>query len=349
MTPSFTSKNAFKDLTWAIKEALPKSVQIKTIREAVAKFEGYGSADLYMDALDLQQTPDGCPEEDKKTGVELANRLYEDIFKNNPKKSLVRFFSFHEHKGTKQYRLNLHFSDIDENTGKEANYHYTYDEIEIVTFCSAVLTVRTLNQKFGFKSYEQIVEKENLNKNRYSQKAMFLGYPSKEDIKAMTAINPFVEPRLLDLLYNQDGSGSVAMRSLILNLYNGQTHSLEMTDITANLDSENFEIAIRIIRHYKSYGESCREFMSVAEKLARNKKVDEAYEAGFQYADKIIFRRWSEPDMGLTERNEWFKTFKKNVDDIAKEQGVNVTDKELRAEFIKGVESIMEMDQQDGE
>lgn len=43
-TLSFTSKQAFKDITWAIKDALPKSIQVKDVRNAAAKFEGFNSS-----------------------------------------------------------------------------------------------------------------------------------------------------------------------------------------------------------------------------------------------------------------------------------------------------------------
>jgi hypothetical protein len=52
MVYSFTSKAAFKSVTFKIKESLTKNVKVSDIRKAAASCDGFNSINDYMDALD---------------------------------------------------------------------------------------------------------------------------------------------------------------------------------------------------------------------------------------------------------------------------------------------------------
>lgn len=289
---SFTSKDAFKSITWAIKERLPKSVQIKDIRNAAAAFEGFPSASEYMHALDGQKADlEGY---DKSLVHPDAPTVIEKIGKQEG--MLPDYFEFRDNSVGK-YPLFLYYTEKDKR-------YYSQIEFDFDSFYSVLSTTRYLNEAIGHKSFKSINDKLGLTLR--STLPMWYGFPKKGDFEKRAFESPYEKPEIIEILETPSGgSGVTFIQDLVRGLYNGYEWKVKMSNV-ANLDSNYFGFALEIIKWYKQYGESDDTFLFYGSQLTERARVNIAFNEGYELAQKFSqTSEYGDVRVSRTEFEEW--------------------------------------------
>lgn len=323
MVFSFTSKDAFKTLTFAIKEALGKSVKVSDIRNAAARSEGFNSATEYMDALDKKQPPQSTinlPKEFVELFVLASQKLTNPycfihvdaevhIISLNDKKENERF------RGSQMLRTDL---SLDGEPCLLAKY------------------IVAMNQKLGYSSVDDLIQ------NGFERYIDVVALGLKPSSECLTIENdPFQNPELIDILVNQDYGTAVYLQDLVAHLWNSEWQC-NLPRLLNNADKKHYKYAQEIIEHYNIYGEEAASFREVASRVVSNKICNLAYGKGWSMAEEKAARH-GHVNVSHQEFTAWKKQLPRKID----EGEITDADFSLRSSnalsaFKRGVEAYEE-------
>jgi hypothetical protein len=336
-TPAFTSKEAFKNVTWAVKDALPNSIKVAPIRDAIAKFEGFNSANEYMDFLDGKESSSRPAVEPAADLIDINASAFAAHINKLPYIEPILYLC-EEDKSTKSYSIEFYF--LDENELGEAETYHTELPFGASTFREAVATTRWLNQSIGFNSYQELAAGKNFGSvfGAKRKKPSAFGFATEAEILEADSPNPYQNQKLRDILLYGDSGGCVYLQELVAHLYNSE-HKVHLPGLINGTDQNYFKYAMDMIAWYRRYGESDEVFMDVARTVVWNKRKAKAFREGFELArDKAQFSEYGNIVISHQEFRKWKSSL---LDRIAKREirvETNCDDKGLAAELLAGVQ-----------
>jgi hypothetical protein len=332
--PAFTSKEAFKDITWAVKNALPKSIQVAPIREAVAKFEGFDSANEYMDFLDRAEIK-SCKALDQEDWVHPGAREFaEQITLAGDVEP--GFYHLEEERHSKTYRIYFYYKKNKEG----ANTRYFHDlPFEINTFRGAVSTVLWLNRGLGYHSYKELASSDRFSLSAPQMKPYLFGFATEADIQFAEMPNPYLEPKLRGILLECDSGGCNSLQDLAAHLFNGYDNEIHLPHLIRGTDSNFFKYALDMITWYRRYGEADSEFMDIARQVVRNKRKAAAFKEGYELArNKAQRSEYGDIVISHQEFRKWKNTLLDKIRAREIRVETNCDDDEMVKELMDGVQ-----------
>lgn len=202
MSYSFTSKDAFKTITFAIKDALGKSIKVADVRNAAASSEGFPSASEYLTALDDAEITL------HKLEIPLDFEALMVIVEEE-KPSAPYCFLYID--------TTVHIIALNESG--RADMRETAFGHENV--CELSGFIKAMNARLGYKNADDF---KKAGFARYMDEIALGLKPSSE---CLTEVNdPFQDPELINILLHQDYGTAGYLQALVAHLFNS-TYELD--------------------------------------------------------------------------------------------------------------------------
>ncbi len=319
MSYSFTSKDAFKTITFAIKTALGKSIKVADVRNAAARSEGFPSTSEYLTALDdLSGT---------SASIAELPEAFETYFQETQSKmlKLSKPFCF--------ISIDNEVFNVAAINSKRPEMYTTplthEDECELGGF------VKAMNIRLGYSDTGDV---KRAGFSRYTDE-ISLGF--KPTASCLTEANdPFQNPELIDILLHQDYGTAGYLQNLVAHLWN-RKWECDLPSLLSNSDYKHYQFTQSIIEHYKAYGESCDSFRGVASQVVTSKVINLAFREG-----RTLAEAHAEPYGRIKISHQEFLTWKSEL--IARIEGGEIqveanryNESEMDA-LMKGVERYEE-------
>jgi hypothetical protein len=264
MSYSFTSKDAFKTITFAIKDALGKSIKVSDVRNAAARSEGFPSASEYLTALDdlsgISVNSIEIPESFETYFQEVQSKMLK----------LSKPFCFIRIDNDVHLVAAINI----EHPGMYSTPLVHDDECELGEF------VKAMNHRLGFSNTDDI---KRAGFRRYTDD-ISLGF--KPTAKCLTELNdPYKNPELVNILLHQDYGTAGYLQELVAHLWNSKW-PCNLPNLLSNADHKHYRFVQGMLENYKLYGENSPSFRDVARKVVGEKLKAMAYLDGKRMAEE---------------------------------------------------------------
>lgn len=266
---AFTSSEAFKRITFDFKKQFTPKTPVNQIRESIAKSEGAESAKGYMDSLDSQSIPKNVSSGseldidpgDREMVIGIQKRQTESIYADSP----LCFISWARREdGEEAFDILAVVQDdkgksVLVSTGESVSFDDdSFEEVE----CQMGERVKKLNAFIGITKIEDVLK---MGFSRYVFQDTLGLVPKYKCLKPEDDL--FRDAKTLDVLFGVYGTADY-MRELVMHLWNS-AYKCHLPRLLGNADKYHYDLAMKIIDYYNSYGEQSSAFMEVAERIRR--------------------------------------------------------------------------------